>query len=91
MDLILDILLLPLQAILIPIDAILSQITGLEVIPQSINAVTSLIGTIPSTLVYISGINPLLWNGIIAVAILNLTAVPSINVIKRVWAWVKPT
>lgn len=86
----LDILVIPLQLILIPVDALLSQIPGLSVIPVSINAIVSLVGNIPSTLVHITGTSPILWNATIIVLILNLTAIPAINIGKRIWAWVRP-
>jgi len=86
----LDILILPLQLLLVPIDALLSQITGLNVIPQSINAITALIGNIPSTIVSLTGMSPFLFNSVILISILNLTAVPAINITKRIWAWVRP-
>lgn len=86
----LEILLLPLQLLLIPVDALLNQIPGLSIIPVSIMAIVDLVGNIPSTLVYITGLSPILWNTTIFIMILNLTAIPAINMGKRVWAWVRP-
>lgn len=85
----LDIALLPLQFILIPIDALLAQIPGIGVIPSYINSLFSLIGSLPSTLVSLTGIAPLLWNIAIGVFVLFFTLSPSINIVKKIWAWLR--
>lgn len=90
LDVISSILLLPLQLLLLPIDAFLSQIDGLEVIPDSIEAITGFVGTIPETVLYLTGINPVLWNATILVFVAYMTASPTINMLKTIWRFVRP-
>lgn len=87
---IVDVLLLPLQVILIPIDALLSQIPGLSQVPLAIGNILSLIGSIPQTLVSLAGINPTLWNVFFLTFVLYLGAAPAINALKKIWAWLRP-
>ena len=89
-DVIITILILPLQVVLLPIDALLAQIPGIGIVASSITQLTSFIGTIPETLVNLTGIAPLLWNVFFLTFILWLTATPTINMLKKVWAWVRP-
>lgn len=85
----LDIALLPLQFILIPVDALLAQIPGIGAIPGYINQLFSLIGSIPGTIVALTGIAPLLWNTAIGAFIVFFTLSPAINIIKKIWAYVR--
>jgi len=85
-----DILILPLQAILIPVDALLKQIPGIEAIPQAISGVTQFIGAIPETMVYLFNINPFIWNSLFLTFVLYLTAAPAIQMLKKIWAWIRP-
>lgn len=84
-----DIALLPLQFILIPVDALLAQIPGIGAIPGYINQLFSFIGSIPSTLVSLTGIAPLLWNVAIGAFIVFFTLSPTINIVKKIWAFVR--
>lgn len=94
MDTILDglttLLFLPLQLVLIPIDYLLNQIDGISVIPESLQAVAGFIGSLPSTLVSLAGISPILWNTMFALFILYFGMAPSIQIVKKVWAWIRP-
>tara|TARA_Y100000114_G_scaffold157125_1_gene187220 strand:+ start:2432 stop:2722 length:291 start_codon:yes stop_codon:yes gene_type:complete len=89
-DVLINILFLPLQVILIPIDALLANIPGLGAIPGSISAITSVVGVIPATVVKISGAAPILWNALFVLFVLWIGLAPTINVFKKVWAWVRP-
>lgn len=89
-EIIVNVLLLPLQAILIPIDLLLNNIPGLSDVPLAIGNILSFIGTIPQTLVNMSGINPTLWNVFFLTFIVYLSAAPVVNVLKKVWAWIRP-
>lgn len=90
LDILLNILLLPLQLILIPIDLLLDNIPGIGTIPSIINDITSFIGSVPSTLVNLFGIHPFIWNALFGVFLLYIAAAPAIQAIKKVWAWVRP-
>lgn len=94
MDVVLDglmtLLILPLQLLMIPIDYLLSNIEGIEMIPDAITAVMDFIGSIPETLVTLMGINPVLWNVIFVLFVFYIGAAPSIQIIKKVWAWIRP-
>ena len=90
LGLILDIALLPLQLVLIPIDSLLANIPGIGLIPSYIQSLFSFIGGIPQTLVALTGIAPLLWNIAIGTFILFFTLSPTINVVKKLWAWLRP-
>lgn len=83
-------LLAPLQIVLTPIDALLNQIQGIQVIPNSISAIGQFVGTIPQTLVVISGINPVIWNALFSVFVLYIGLAPTIQGLKKVWAWIRP-
>ena len=84
------ILILPLQIVLVPIDMIFAQIPGIGVIPSAIRSILTFIDSIPETIVYLLGINPILWNCIFIAFTLYITASPTIQIIKKVWAWVRP-
>lgn len=89
-DTVINILLLPLQLVIAPIDMLLNRINGLEVIPQSLAVISSFIGNIPSTLVNLTGLSPIIWNLFFTVFITYIALAPAINIIKKVWAWVRP-
>lgn len=89
-DALITILLLPLQVLFIPIDFLLEQIPGISAIPDAISGVTTFIGAIPSLIISILGIEPLIWNALFMTFILYITAAPGIQLIKKVWAWVRP-
>lgn len=84
------ILLLPLQMILAPIDFILNAVPGIEIIPATLTTVTGVIGSLPETLVSIAGIHPLLWNASFLVFIAYIGLTPTINLVKKLWAWIRP-
>lgn len=90
LSLILDVALLPLQVILIPIDALLAQIPGIGLIPGYIASLFSFIGSIPQTIVALTGIAPLLWNLAIGTFLVFFTLSPAINIVKKLWAWLRP-
>jgi hypothetical protein len=83
------VLILPLQALLIPFDALLAQIPGIGIIPATLTSVLGYIGSLPSTLVSLSGINPIIWNALFLTFVLYFTSAPVIQFIKKVWAWVR--
>lgn len=89
-DTLLTVLIAPLQLVLLPIDALLNNIPNIALIPQSISAITQFVGAIPSTIVKLTGASPVLWNLLIVTFVLYLTLTPSISVLKKVWAWVRP-
>lgn len=84
-----DVALLPLQFILIPIDALLAQIPGIGMIPSFISNLFSFIGQIPQTLVSLTGLSPILWNLAIGAFLVFFTLSPAINIIKKIWAFVR--
>jgi hypothetical protein len=89
-DAFVTLLILPLQVVLIPIDALLAKIPGISAIPQAINGILQFIGSIPSTMVSLTGINPFIWNSLFLVFLLFVGLAPAIQIIKKVWAWVRP-
>lgn len=90
LNLILDLLFIPLQLILAPLDFLLERIDGIEIIAQSILWLANAVGTIPSTIVYLMGVSPIIWNGLFITYIAYMTVSPAINAIKTFWAWVRP-
>jgi hypothetical protein len=89
-EIIVTILLLPLQLILIPIDAFLAQIPGIGSIPSAINTMVGFVGTLPGTLVRLLGIMPFMWNMLIVSYVLYIGITPGVNGLKKIWAWVRP-
>lgn len=89
-DTIITILLLPLQAVLIPIDALLAKIPGIGAIPSAINGILQFVGSIPGTILNLTGINPILWNTMLSIFVLYIVLAPGIQGMKKVWAWVRP-
>jgi hypothetical protein len=89
-DVLVTILLLPLQLVLVPIDALLAQIPGIGMVPSAINAMLGFVGSIPSLIVSITGVAPFLWNALFIVFVMYITLAPGIAVIKKIWAWVRP-
>lgn len=87
---IVDVLLLPLQLVLVPIDALLSHVPGLSAVPAAIGSIFLIIGSIPATIVGLIGLNPVLWNILVITFVLYITAAPGINLLKKMWAWVRP-
>ena len=83
------VILSPLQLILIPVDKLLSQIPGIGIIPASISSITGFVGSLPSTVVSLLGVSPILWNAVISVFLLNFTLLPSIQLLKKIWAWIR--
>lgn len=78
------------QLILQPIDLILRHIDGLQDIPVFLNQLFSLIGSVPEFVVAFTGISSGLWNIMVTTIVLFLTAVPAVNAVKKVIAWVRP-
>jgi len=85
----LDILILPLQAVLIPVDMLLANIPGIGSVSSAISSIIALIGSMPSTIVNLFGINPFLWNALFLTFIAYVTFTPTIQMIKKIWAWVR--
>jgi len=86
---IITVLAMPLQLILIPFDMLLSQINGIEAIPQALSDITQFFTTIPETIVKLLGINPILWNGLFLTFVLYYTLAPSIQIVKKIVAWIR--
>lgn len=89
-NLLITLLLLPLQIILAPLDMLLAKIPGIGAVAGGIGNIVGLIGSIPETIVYLFGFNTFLWNTLFLVFVLFFTLAPAINIIKKVWAWVRP-
>lgn len=89
-DTVIALLLLPLNAVMLPIDLLLSNIPGIDIVATTIRSVIGVIGSIPSTLVNLFGIVPALWNIPILLFVLWMFTAPAINMIKKLWAWVRP-
>lgn len=87
-DLIFTILLLPFQLIAAPVDLLLSQFPGLESIPNTLSSVTGYLTHVPETLLYLTGISPVIWNALFLVTISYMTYVPAINAVKKIKMWV---
>lgn len=87
---IISLLSLPLFLIMTPLDYLLDKIPGIDIIPTAISSVAVYIGSLPSTVVSLFGMNPYLWNAIFVTFVTYLLAVPSINLIKKVWAFFRP-
>lgn len=86
----LDVMLLPLQLILIPIDALIALIPGLDVVPGYITAISSFVGDIPSTIVNLSGVSPILWNAVFLMFLTYISLAPSVNLFKLIWRYIRP-
>lgn len=87
---VINVLMIPIHFILAPIDMFLDQLPGIKVVPDSISAITGLIGSLPSTMVNLIGLSPILWNILFTSFVLFVTLVPAINALKKVWAWIRP-
>lgn len=88
-DAILSFFMFPLHIILTPVDYLLKQIPNIDVIPNSISAIVGYVGNIPSTLVSLSGISPIIWNAIISTLLLYFAVIPTINGIKKLINWIR--
>lgn len=88
-DAILSFFMFPLHVILTPVDYLLKQIPNIDVIPNSISAIVGYVGNIPSTLVSLSGISPVIWNAIISTLLLYFAVIPAINGIKKLINWIR--
>lgn len=88
-DAILSFFMFPLHVILTPVDYLLKQIPNIDVIPNSISAIVGYVGNIPSTLVSLSGISPIIWNAIISTLLLYFAVTPTINGIKKLINWIR--
>ncbi len=88
-DAILTFFMTPIHLMLMPVDYLLRQIPGIQIIPDSIGAVAGYIGTIPSTIVSLTGISPIIWNAIISTLLLYFVAIPTINGIKKLLNWIR--
>lgn len=84
-----NLLLVPLQLILAPVDLLLAQIPNIEFIPQSIGYFVKMVGSFPSLLVYLFGIEPIIWNFFVSIVVVKLTYLPSINMLKRLLKWIR--
>lgn len=89
-DILITILILPLQLVLVPLDALLAQIPGIGIVPSSFAGLTSFVGSLPSTMVNLVGLNPILWNMFFLTFVLYITASPTVSLVKKIWAWVRP-
>lgn len=81
-------LIMPFQLVLSPIDALLNNINGIDVIPNAISSITTFVGTIPQTLVSLTGINPVIWNATMLVFVAYIGLAPAINGVKKIIAWI---
>lgn len=88
-DAILSFFMFPLHVILTPVDYFLKQIPNIDVIPNSISAIVVYFGNIPSTLVFLTGISPVIWNAIISTLLLYFAVIPTINGIKKLINWIR--
>lgn len=88
-DAILSFFMFPLHVILTPVDYLLKQIPNIDVIQNSISAIVGYVGNIPSTLVSLSGISPIIWNAIISTLLLYFAVIPTINGIKKLINWIR--
>lgn len=88
-DAILSFFMFPLHIILTPVDYILKQIPNIDVIPNSISAIVGYVGNIPSTIVSLTGISPIIWNAIISTLLLYFAIIPVINGIKKLINWIR--
>lgn len=88
-DALLSFFMFPLHIILTPVDYLLKQIPNIDVIPNSISAIVGYVGNIPSTLVSLTGISPVIWNAIISTLLLYFAIIPVINGIKKLINWIR--
>lgn len=88
-DAILSFFMFPLHVILTPVDYLLKQIPNINIIPESISAIVGYVGNIPSTLVSLTGISPVIWNAIISTLLLYFAVIPTINGIKKLINWIR--
>lgn len=88
-DAILSFFMFPLHIILTPVDYLLKQIPNIDVIPNSISAIVGYVGNIPSTIVSLTGISPVIWNAIISTLLLYFAIIPVINGIKKLINWIR--
>ena len=88
-DAILSFFMFPLHIILTPVDYLLKQIPNIDVIPNSISAIVGYVGNIPSTIVSLTGISPIIWNAIISTLLLYFAVIPVINGVKKLINWIR--
>ena len=88
-DAILSFFMFPLHIILTPVDYLLKQIPNIDVIPNSMSAIVGYVGNIPSTIVSLTGISPVIWNAIISTLLLYFAIIPVINGIKKLINWIR--
>lgn len=89
-EVIIAVLLLPLKLVLWPVDILLAQIPGIGAIPSGINSVVAFVGSIPSTMISISGIHPFIWNALFITFVFYIGAAPAIQMLKKIWGWIRP-
>lgn len=87
---IIALLTLPLLVVMWPLDLLLQNIPGIEAVPSALSTIVGYIGAIPETMVNLLGINPYLWNAIFLLFLAYIGAAPAINLVKKVWAWIRP-
>lgn len=88
-DFIVSAVMLPMVIVFAPIDALLQFIPGISELPQYIFSVINFVGTVPDTLVTISGLSPILWNLSFNLFLLYIVIAPSLNLIKIVLEWIR--
>lgn len=88
-DALLSFFMIPLHIILMPVDYLLKQIPNISIIPQSISAIVGYVGSIPSAIVSLIGISPIIWNAIISTLLLYFAVIPTINGIKKLINWIR--
>ena len=83
-------LFLPLNLIFAPIDGLLSLIPGISVIPTALQAFVSYISDLPSMILYLFRINPVLWNILSTIFLTFFFVQPTISLVKLIWSWIRP-
>lgn len=89
-DLLIGFLFFVVHLVLVPIDLLLDKIPDIEVVPEAIANIVGFVGSVPATVVTLTGLNPFLWNAIFITFVLFIALAPAINAIKKIWAWVRP-
>lgn len=87
---IITLLMIPLQWLFVPIDALMAQIPGIAIIPSSLRQLGGFVRQLPQTLLSLTGLSPIIWNAFFTIFLLYIMLSPAINLVKKIWAWIRP-
>lgn len=72
-----------------PLDKFLNFFPSLDIIPTTIETLGNYLGNIPSTIIYITGLSPMLWNLFFTLFIVYILTTPALNLTKKIYNWIR--